>query len=168
MAKLKKYFDKLEEVLGVSILFVMLVILSYQIILRFVFKNSNSWSEETARYLFVWFVYVTASLAVLKNAHIRIDAFLGVCPRKAVRGVVVAGYGVFLAYCLAIVWYSSLFTAQIIESEQISLGLEIPMYLVWLSLPICHGLMAIRTVQRIWHVCVLKEPIGHADPELTT
>lgn len=166
MAKLGKYFDKIEEVLGVSVLFVMLVILSYQIVLRFIFKASNAWSEELARYLFVWFVYLTASMAILKNAHIRIDALLKVYPGGMRRAVVLVGYAAFFVYCVAITCYSTLFTMQIVDAEQISLGLEMPMWLVWISLPLCHAMMAIRILQRMYHIIFLGESYASVDLEL--
>lgn len=165
MKKIRQYFNKIEEVLAVSILFYMLLILTYQVMLRFIFKSSNAWSEETARYLFVWFVYVTASLAILRNAHIRIDAFLKVYPQRMMRAVVIAGHVLFLGYCLVIVWYSAAFTGQIMDTEQVSLGLGTPMWLVWISLPICHGLMAIRIVQRMYHIWFLHEPFAAVTPD---
>lgn len=166
MRKMKKVFDKFEEVIGVALLAYMLIILSYQVLLRFVFNNSNSWSEETARYLFVWFVYITASLAVLKNAHIRIDAFLGMYPSSLVRGVVVFGYLLFFAYCLAIVHYSWDFTMQIKMAGQVSMGLGTPMYLVYLSLPVCHVLMALRILQRLYHICFKGESVRAVNAEI--
>ncbi len=166
MAKMKKYFDKIEEVLGVGVLFTMLVILTYQIVLRFIFRASNAWSEELARYLFVWFVYLTASMAILKGAHIRIEALLKVYPKSWLKGVVLIGYAAFFVYCVAISYYSVLFTEQIVDAEQISLGLEMPMWLVWISLPLCHGLMAIRVLQKMYHILFLGESYMAVDLEL--
>ena len=155
----KRIFDKFEEVIGVSILFYMLVILSYQVLLRFLFNNANSWSEESARYLYVWFTYITASLAILKGTHIRIDALLGLYPKKMVKHVVLFGYLVFLIYCFTVIYYSSIYTRQIYQAKQVSMGLGTPMYLVWLSLPVCHSLMSIRIVQRMYHIFFLNEPV---------
>lgn len=163
---MKKIFDKFEEVIGVALLAYMLVILTCQVILRFVFNSSNSWSEETARYLFVWFVYITASLAILKNAHIRIDAFLGMYPTGIVRGVVVLGYLLFFVYCMAIVHFSWAFTMQIRNAGQISMGLGTPMYLVYMALPVCHALMALRIIQRLRHICFKGEPVRIINAEI--
>ncbi len=160
MSEIRKYVDKIEEMLAVGILAYMLVVLTYQIIMRFVFNASNNWSEESARYLFVWFVYLTASLAIIKNAHIRVDAVLRVYPTSLTRAIVVAGYLLFIAYCAAIVYYSSIFCENIYSSEQVSLGIGVPMYLVYLSLPVCHGLMIVRIVQRLYCIICLKEPLA--------
>ena len=162
MSGIRKYLDKIEEALAVAILSYMLCVLAYQIVLRFIFNSSNNWSEESARYLFVWFVYLTASLAILKNAHIRIDAALHLYPKKQIRAIIVFGYLLFIGYCAAVVWYSSLYCMNIYRSEQVSLGIGIPMYIVYLSLPVCHTLMIARILQRLYHIAVLKENLAVA------
>lgn len=160
MSGIRKYLDRIEEMLAVGILAYMLVILSYQIIMRFVFNSSNNWSEESARYLFVWFVYLTASLAIIKNAHIRIDAVLRLYPTKLTRTLIVIGYLLFIAYCAAIVYYSTLFCGNIYRAEQVSLGIGVPMYIVYMSLPVCHALMVVRILQRLYHIIWMKEPLA--------
>ncbi len=75
------------------------------------------------------------------------DAFLWLYPKSSRRYVILAGYALFFVYCLVIVYHSFLFTRKIYLSEQISLGLEMPMFLVMASLPVCHSLMAIRVLQ---------------------
>lgn len=152
MKKLRERFDNLEEVLSVAVLGFMLVILTYQVILRFVFNNSNAWSEEMARYLFIWFVYLTASLAILKKAHIRVDALLWLYPKSLKRYVILLGYLLFFAYCAVIAYYSYFYTLRIYYSEQVSMGLDMPMFLVMASLPVCHVLMGLRVLQRIYAI----------------
>jgi TRAP-type C4-dicarboxylate transport system permease small subunit len=146
-----------EEALSVTILAWMLIILTYQVILRFVFNNSNAWSEEMARYLFRWFVYLTASLAILKKAHIRVDALLSMYPKSMKRYVILLGYALFLVYCAVIAHYSYLFTLRIYHSEQVSMGLDLPMFVVMASLPVCHVLMGLRVLQRIHAILFLGE-----------
>lgn len=69
----EKKINRVEEWLSVAVLIAILILLSYQVIMRFVFHNTNSWSEELARYLFIWLVYLSASYAIYKNAHIKIE-----------------------------------------------------------------------------------------------
>lgn len=160
MSGVKKFFDRIEEALAVSILAYMLIVLTYQIVMRFIFNSSNNWSEESARYLFIWFVYLTASMAILKNAHIRVDAVLRLYPTTLTRAIIVIGYMLFIAYCAAVVYYSTLFCENIYRSEQVSLGIGVPMYIVYMALPVCHALMVLRILQRLYHIVCLKEPLA--------
>ncbi|WP_232055270.1 TRAP transporter small permease [Vibrio taketomensis] len=55
-------------------LFLALIILCLlQILFRFVFNFSLSWTEELARYVFIALVYAASSLAVIKGAHVRVE-----------------------------------------------------------------------------------------------
>ena len=74
-----KFLDLLEWVekviLAVSV-FVMVIIMVYQVILRYVFSNPNAWSEELARYLFILNVMLAAAIAVRRNSHMQIDILI--------------------------------------------------------------------------------------------
>jgi TRAP-type C4-dicarboxylate transport system permease small subunit len=48
------------------------VLMSMQVILRFGFNAPQAWAEEVDRYLFVWSVYLGATLALMKGTHIRV------------------------------------------------------------------------------------------------
>ncbi len=54
-------------------LFGIVTVVTGQVIWRYVFNNSLSWSEELSRYLFAWLIFVGASIAVKENTHIRVD-----------------------------------------------------------------------------------------------
>ena len=44
-----------------------------EVIRRFVFSYSSIWAEETARYAFIYLVWLGASAAIRDRSHIRID-----------------------------------------------------------------------------------------------
>ena len=51
---LKKIDEHLEDILLVTLLSLMSLIIFVQVIMRYLMRNSLSWSEELARYLFIW------------------------------------------------------------------------------------------------------------------
>lgn len=53
--------------------FALVVILLYQVVLRYVFNNAAAWPEELARYIFIYDVMIAAAIAVRKNCHLQID-----------------------------------------------------------------------------------------------
>jgi TRAP-type C4-dicarboxylate transport system permease small subunit len=71
MKKITFIKDNFEEIICGLLLGIMLLILTYQVVLRFIFNSSNAWSEELARYLFIWFIFIGASYAAQKTAHIK-------------------------------------------------------------------------------------------------
>lgn len=149
MEKKQSLFNKIELNISSIFLLIMLVLLSLQVIGRFIFKYSNSWSEELARYMFVWFVYLTASYAVYRQAHIKIDGTINMFPKKIRKYIALVGDSIFLIYCIVLTYYSAKYTIAINLSGQVSLGLGIKMSYVYASIPVCHSLMAIRLIINI-------------------
>jgi TRAP-type C4-dicarboxylate transport system permease small subunit len=48
------------------------VLMSVQVILRFGFNSPQAWAEEVDRYLFIWSVYLGATVALMRGTHIRV------------------------------------------------------------------------------------------------
>ncbi len=55
----------------------MVLVLFYQVVMRYCFHSAAAWPEELARYLFIYDVMVAAGIAVRRNSHLQIDAFIG-------------------------------------------------------------------------------------------
>lgn len=54
-----------------------------EVVRRFVLDFSSIWGEETARYAFIYLVWIGAAAAVRDRAHIRIDVLLTFLPPRA-------------------------------------------------------------------------------------
>lgn len=145
-----KFFDRIEEWLTVALLVVALIVLSYQVFLRFVMNSGNSWSEELARYLFIWSVYTSASFAIISNAHIRIDAVLKLYPKAIRRFIPILADTIFLIYSLVITYYSADYCMDLVASGQVSMGLHVTMGYMYAAIPVGHLMMSVRLVQLIY------------------
>lgn len=145
-----KFFDRIEEWLTVALLVVALIVLSYQVFLRFVMNSGNSWSEELARYLFIWSVYTSASFAIISNAHIRIDAVLKLYPKAIRRFIPILADTIFLIYSLIITYYSADYCMDLVASGQVSMGLHVTMGYMYAAIPVGHLMMSVRLVQLIY------------------
>ena len=69
---MKYFIEKWVSPFASLILAVAVVLMSFQIFLRFVFNTPLTWTEEVDRYLFVWSVYLGSAVALAKQAHIRV------------------------------------------------------------------------------------------------
>ena len=59
MKKILSFLDEhFEEYLLIAILGIMSIVICYQVFMRYVMAASLSWSEELARYLFIWMAYI--------------------------------------------------------------------------------------------------------------
>ena len=53
---------------------VMVVLLSIQVVGRYVFANPPDWTEELARMTFIYLTFVGGALAIVRHAHLRIES----------------------------------------------------------------------------------------------
>ena len=88
MANLK---DRLERIFsacdafvnGLLVLLIAVIVgvMLVSIFFRYVLNNSLSWSDEFIRYLFVWLTLVGSAVVFRDREHIRINYFIGLCPK---------------------------------------------------------------------------------------
>lgn len=67
-----RYLKKLVEVAVIFSSAAMTFMLIIQVFLRYVLRTSIPFSEELARYLMIWVVFLAAGLALKEDAHINI------------------------------------------------------------------------------------------------
>ena len=102
-----------------------------QVVARYVLNAPLTWSEELARYLFVWLAFMAAWLAWRRREHIGIDALTAAFPkpvRSAMQVLVeaaVVGFAILTMH-----WGIRLLE---ISANQSSAALGIPMQWVYLG-----------------------------------
>ena len=152
MKKVKAFFSDLESNISVVLLLIILTLLTIQVLGRFVFHVSNSWSEEVSRYMFIWISYLTASSCVISNSHIRIDALVNVWPKKVRPAIIVIGLVIFTVYSVAVTVFGAVYTKTILDAGQRSLGTGIQMWIVYAAVPVCHAAMVYRLVRLMMRI----------------
>ncbi len=145
----KRFYNKIEDILGAVALGIALILLFMQVIMRFVLKLSIPTLEEYSIYLFVWYTFITSSDAMRVNTHIRVEAVVNLFGPKVKAFIFLITQIFNLAFC-AIFTYSGVFIVlnRLSLSSQSTTGF--PMWLVWLAIPVCMCLTAIRSLQYIY------------------
>lgn len=72
LSQFTNIYNNLEEYLLIISLVCNVLLVFLQVIMRTVFKNSLTWSEELSRYIFIWQIWLGASTALKYNEHIRV------------------------------------------------------------------------------------------------
>lgn len=80
---------------------VMIVLTLMQVFLRYVFNAGLPWSEEVARWCFVWLVFLGMAVAVRLDSHIAIDMFLRMFPGRLRTGTEYLIESLKVSCCLA-------------------------------------------------------------------
>jgi TRAP-type C4-dicarboxylate transport system permease small subunit len=141
---------RIEEAIACISMAVMVVIIGMQVFNRYVLGSSLVWSEELGRFLFIWSVWVGCAYAMREDRHLRVTAlseFSGPRVRLALDAFAQVATLVFCGF--AIVWGISMI-GFLTRTGQQAPALEVPIYWVYLALPVGMGLMAIRCLQKLW------------------
>lgn len=146
----------LEECICVALMSAMTIMIFIQVVMRYIFSASLSWSEELARYFFVWLIYIGTSYGCKHLQHIKIDAALGLFPKKLRPYIILLGDFLILAFATYILLTGTqLVNLQIIYGK-VSSAMQIPMAAVDLAPVAGFGLVIIRQIQSIWTKAVKK------------
>ncbi|HCX61859.1 TRAP transporter small permease [Sedimentibacter sp.] len=157
MKILKFIDDNLEKIILVILLGATSVVIGLQVFMRYVLQSSLSWSEEIARYMFVWLTYIGISYGVKADRHIKVDAAMYMFPKNIRKYVALIGDILFLAFAIIIVVTSYGVSGKIIMSGQTSPAVGLPMGLVYLAPFVGFAMVSLRLVQNIIkHITLLK------------
>ncbi|KXG44369.1 TRAP transporter small permease [Tepidibacillus decaturensis] len=149
MSILKKIDRYFEESIIVVLFSAMVVLTFAQVTSRFVFHLSLGWSEEISRYLFVWLVYLSASMAAKHRRHIRVEIIDQLFPRKISRWFGLLSDILWIAFSLFVAFYGYKLVVLISGNGQLSPAVQLPMGLVYMIIPFGFLLIAFRVLQGI-------------------
>ena len=148
--KALKWLDEnLEEMILIFLLVCMVFIMGIQILARYCFNTSLSWSEELTQYLFVWSVFLSISYCVKKRISIKIEQFLIILPPKAQIALRLVRHTLVLVFCVIMIPFCITYVAQAVESHATSAALRLPLYYIQ-SAPLVGFLLLIVRVIQAW------------------
>lgn len=152
---MKKVFtwlnNSLEEFLMVTGLILMTAIMGIQVIWRYVFGMSLSWSEEITRYIFIWEGFLSISYCTKKCISIKVEQFVAMFPRRGKALFKLVNHTIELVFFCYMIPYAFLYLCSAVESGQVSPACGIPMYYIQAAPLVCFILAAFRIVQR-WRI----------------
>jgi len=164
MKRLHQMLNHLEEYVGVIFLIFTSLLVFVQVVLRYVFNYSLSWSEEVARYLIVWFIFIGSSIAVREKAHATMDALVTYLPEKGKRIFSLLTNLLCIVFCIVLIWSGSTMVSGVIEFGTVTPSTGMPMYIPYLAVPVGASLMLIRFIQLLIHNMKIFWPTNHIVP----
>lgn len=139
-----RIFDKLEEYLLVSSLAVLVFLVFLQVVMRYFFGMSLTWSEEIARFLFLWMVWLGAAYATKRKSHLKIEAFTQKLSPQNKKRIDLLSLVIWILFTVFLVWKGGELTAHLVRRSQLSPVLGISMAWIYAAVPTGAGLMLLR------------------------
>ncbi|MDR3258944.1 MAG: TRAP transporter small permease [Fusobacteriaceae bacterium] len=145
-----KWLDEhLEEYILFILLVIMTIVMGIQIVARFVFGNSLSWSEELVRYLFVWSAFIGVPYCIKKGTSVKVDQFRNMLPVSIQKVLLYVDKIIMLALFSVIVYQSLFVLRSSFRNGNTSPAMEIPIWLVQGAIFVGSLLAVIRNIQNL-------------------
>lgn len=142
--KVTNILDKAENIVLVSMFVAMVLIIFVQVIMRYVFKNSLSWSEELGKFIFVWISWIGIAIGQKRGEHIRITLVVDRLPFKAQQFLILISDLIVIAICAITTYYSISLVGS--QAGTRFAGIKISMAWGYLSVAVGCILMIIRCI----------------------
>lgn len=122
---------------SMAVLAFMMLSISYDAIMRYLFAAPTSWSLEINSFLLVYLAVIGAAEAQRHDAHIRITFFSDKLPPRFQAGIRMLIGMLGVLFCVILVWRGGLMAMQAFEyGERVSSAFGTPMVLPYALLPI--------------------------------
>ena len=159
---------KLCKIAVISCVLSIALIVSTSIFFRYVLNNSITWSEEVAKYLMVWMVFVGAPVAMVQSRHIAIEMFPNLF-RPRIRALIFLIVNLLIVMTMAF-WTYRGFTYTVGGMSQVMSSFDkIPLGVVFASIPFGSCIMMIISFQiSLNQILVIIDPEKYEDRKIKT
>ncbi|MGI6225933.1 MAG: TRAP transporter small permease [Peptococcales bacterium] len=141
------FLDKFEDYSVTFLYLIMIVVIFLQVIFRFVIKASLPWSEELARYIMAWAVFIGSSIAAKEGAHLGIDSLVTRLPKKMKRYTELIVLALSALFSIILIYLAILVIQFLMKTGQKTPAMMIPMWIAYFSVFFGAILMSIRYCQ---------------------
>jgi len=126
----------------------------YNVVARYVFNNSLTWASELTIYFFLWSTFFGAAYCFKVDAHISISVLLDKVPPKVAKALMLFSHLITFVFLAAVSYYG--YQYLVAFSDEMSIDLEIPMWIPESVIPVAFAFAAYRVAEKI--VFILRTP----------
>ncbi len=154
---LNRFLNHLEEWLITFLIGAATIVIFVAVVHRFVsgvpwiqdfaVKLNFSWAQELCIYMFVWMAKFGAAYGVRTGIHVGVDVIIRKLTGRKQKMLVLFGLFAGAIFTGIVAWLGAHFVWQIGHTDQVSADLEVPMWWVYLCVPLGTSLMCCRFLQ---------------------
>lgn len=153
MSRARIILDRITELVSIVIFAVMVLLVTFQVFVRYVLNSPSAFSETLTRYLFVWLVMITAAYAFGKREHMCITFIKDKLSWRQQYRVSICLEAVTLLFAAAVMIYGGI-RISAMQMVQIDSVLKIPTGLIYSIIPISGIGIA------LYSVCNIADDLG--------
>ena len=165
MTHVKRGLDVALRWLCIGLFAALVLIVVWQVFSRQVLNAPSTWSEELAKYIFIWLGLFGAALVFGERGHIAVDALVRKMPERLQRWNAVLGQIVIAAFAVLVLVYGGWQVSELAWNQSMP-GLPLKVGWLYLALPLSGVLVLFYTV---YHLVAVVRGVENAtvegDPE---
>jgi TRAP-type C4-dicarboxylate transport system permease small subunit len=159
MHKIKAVIDTGLRFVCVVLFAGLVLLVCWQIITRLIFNDPSVWSEEAARYTFIWLSLIGISIATGERADVSIDFLVRKLPVAAARVVSAAAYLSSIAFATIFMVYGGYGNAMQ-AWHQANPVLPVTQGVLYLAVPISGALLTFYLTYHLVRVVAGREDVA--------
>jgi len=123
------------------------VIITFEVIMRFVFRSPTMWVMEVSSLLTIMASFLLFAYTLQEKGHTRVDFITAMVSRKSVFFLELFTSLLALVYCGVLTWYGIKMVQSSVLMEEVTQTLQIPLWIPQIFVPISGGLMCIQLLK---------------------
>ena len=127
---------KIEDIICAICMIIMTALTFANVVARYVFSASFSFSEEITTYLFVLLSLIGSAAAARRKAHLGFTAILDLLPKGLQRAIQTMSYLIATVFSAALFWYGISMVQSQIYHGQVTAGMQWPEWIFGSFVPI--------------------------------
>lgn len=144
MNKIINVIDRCLEWIMVSLMAVLVVDVTWQVVSRYLLGEASSFSEEVARYLLIWIGLLGSSYAYRMKMHLAFDLITNKVTGRKKYWMELVIHGFIIFFSVVVLIFGGWYLVQLTwELNQLSASLQISLAYVYFALPLSGLLMVI-------------------------
>lgn len=138
------------------------------VIARYFFDASFTWAAELTTYFFLWSIFFGAAYCFKEDAHISIDILLKKVSPITAKVLMLISHSITFIFLAAISYYGYEYLLLVHELEETSIDLGIPMWTIYLVIPVSFAFGAFRVAEKIYEIIKTpaNEVVQHSEAEM--
>ena len=145
------------SIVAISVL--MIVVTLAQVVFRYVISAPLPWSEELARYCFVWIVFLGGAVGLSRGIHLGVDLFVNLLPERFQVGIEILSNVLIACFAASVVLAS--YPVINMNMLQRSPALGVQMSWIYIAIPISMGLIFLICLERT--IAILRGRSGQKE-----
>lgn len=167
METIKKGLDQVLRLASVVLFALLVLVVVWQVFSRQVLDSPSAWTEELARYTFVWVGLFATALVFSERGHIAVDFVVKKFSESQQKVVAVCVQVAIIFFAVVVLVYGGIRAADGAWNQQLS-ALPTQVGVMYLAMPITGAMIAFYAVYHL--IAVLRgeeEPIDiDEDPQV--